>query len=824
MRKKSFHKNSKKAIRKSPKPSIKRGIRKERFLLLDKFFLFFYLAVGFFPHMNTLDVAVSQWYYISILNVVAIGYLLFYKNYIQLNFHSKFSLAIFTGTGAFLIISIISILKSISVSESIVFMVILLNTILALFIIYSILKDKLRELFPFISGVLMLFLVIESLQIIHHFGILNSAEPRSVEIFQGLNPTYGNRNIFAAALIVKMSFTFFVLFNIKDVFLRVVSFAVIFCSVLSILLIGARTAIFSLPIIFLILLVGYYIIHRKSGVQPFLKRILAPLLLVFVLAFVSSLSFNRIHREKLNTFDDLVFTKSKKDLYRDNAKKNSLASDSGRKEFWEAAINGFKSSPIIGVGIGNWKIIEKDRLVYSKKGSNHFYPRRAHNDFLQVLSEMGIIGFVLFILFFATVFYVLIRVVFLQKDQVDRLIALVCISGFTAYTLDSLINFPSERTPIQILGFLIVAITISLTSKQKELKISRKHVQIPIAILGVILVYFTNQIYVSAKYQMIVRNNIRGTNILKDTYKVGYHQMNELYPKMIKLNFMGQPIDYAKAVLAYSEGKYDLAMKHLNLAIQESPYTLEHYSFKSLIFRSNSKYKNQDSAVYYAKKVFDKRPGLINQYNILKRHYKSEKDTAALFDIIMRHTSFVPQNENAWIDKINYYLKYEKDLPRAKELIDSAKLMIPDSKRIADLRIVNNSINSGEVINASDSTRLKRIELQNVLNQASKLFSQRKYNEAYQQFEKGLKMAPSNEEIRLSLALTDIKLKKYKAAIDKLDAVILSNKVTNGKPEYNRGLCYLRLNNKKAAGIDFRASYAKGFSMAKQLDPKILKY
>lgn len=41
-------------------------------------------------------------------------------------------------------------------------------------------------------------------------------------------------------------------------------------------------------------------------------------------------------------------------------------------------------------------MIDKEELVKSAKNSNHFYPRRAHNDFLQVLSEIGVLGFLVF--------------------------------------------------------------------------------------------------------------------------------------------------------------------------------------------------------------------------------------------------------------------------------------------------------------------------------------------------------------------------------------------------------------------------------------------
>ena len=823
MKKKAYHKNSKKPVSKTPKPNIKKGRSKERFLLLDKIILLLYLGVGFLPHMNAFDVAITQWYYISIVNAITLAYIYYYKNFIEVDFHHKIAKFTFLGALLFLFISCLSIVKSISVSESIVFLCILLTTLITFFNLYIILKDKLVELFPFIVYVLSISLAIEAMQIVRHFLVENGSQPRSTELFSGLNPTYGNRNILAASLIIKTSFTFFILYRTRVKWVYGFSLGVIYLSIFSILLIGARTPIYSMPLIFSVLIYGGFYIYEKSRKREFAIKFLLPLLVVFIASYLSALSSNKIHKDRLNTLNDLVFSLPKSELYKEGAEQSiSLASDSGRKQFWSAALDGFNSSPIIGVGIGNWKMIDKENLIKSAKNSNHFYPRRAHNDFLQVLSEIGFIGFSLFLLLFALMYYLLITMFFKKTKNEVGLIALVSLTAFISYSLDALMNFPSERTPVQVLGFLIIAISLSILSRKSEIKIS-SYLKYVLILFGTVLLYLNYQMFTSAKYQMIVRNNIRGKNILKEKYKVGYNQMNELYPSFPKLNFMGQPIDYAKAVLAYSEGKYTEAMHHLDLAIKESPHSLEHYAFKSMIFRSNKVLKNQDSCIYYAKKAFYNRPGLINQYRVLKKHYIQEKDTTSLFDLISRHNNFLPDNEDAWIDRINFYLKYPKNLKKASELIDSAKLVLPESKRIQELRIVKNN-KSSEVVSNRDSLKLKRIELQKILNGASKLFSQKKYIEAQKEFIRGLEIAPANEEIRLSSALTDIKLKRYNDAIEKLNIVISSGKITNGKPEYNRGLCYLRLKKNKLAGIDFRASYDKGFAMAKQLDKRILNY
>lgn len=90
-----------------------------------------------------------------------------------------------------------------------------------------------------------------------------------------------------------------------------------------------------------------------------------------------------------------------------------------------------------------------------------------------------------------------------------RLMTLVSLTGFVAYSLDSLINFPSERTPIQILGFLIIVVAFCLLERSKSIRIGLP-IKISLSVLGILLIFSNYQMFVSAKYQMIVRNNIRG--------------------------------------------------------------------------------------------------------------------------------------------------------------------------------------------------------------------------------------------------------------------------------------------------------------------------
>jgi len=155
-------------------------------------------------------------------------------------------------------------------------------------------------------------------------------------------------------------------------------------------------------------------------------------------------------------------------------------------------------------------------------------------------------------------------------------------------------------------------------------------------------------------------------------------------------------------------------------------------------------------------------------------------------------------------------------------VLDSAKLLNPYNKKIQDLK-VSKVANRVGTARPNKQQKLKD-DIQKHLNKAVKLFSANKLNESYKEFEKASQLNKNNMEIVVNMAVIDIRLNRYDAAIAKLTKVINTGQIKTGKPEYNRGRCYLKKNQKKLAGIDFRASLDKGFHLAKKLDKRILAY
>lgn len=86
----------------------------------------------------------------------------------------------------------------------------------------------------------------------------------------------------------------------------------------------------------------------------------------------------------------------------------------------QAAINMFKAKPIIGVGLGNYGYLYNNyRPVYAPRFN---FIVKAHNAFLEVLAETGVLGFLFFGAWLALIFYSALKKLRLLPVGADRLV------------------------------------------------------------------------------------------------------------------------------------------------------------------------------------------------------------------------------------------------------------------------------------------------------------------------------------------------------------------------------------------------------------------
>ena len=69
-----------------------------------------------------------------------------------------------------------------------------------------------------------------------------------------------------------------------------------------------------------------------------------------------------------------------------------------RLRFYKHALTSISKNLFFGVGIGNWKLVS---IAYDSKDiKQYIIPYHAHNDFLQIASESGVLASIFYIFYF----------------------------------------------------------------------------------------------------------------------------------------------------------------------------------------------------------------------------------------------------------------------------------------------------------------------------------------------------------------------------------------------------------------------------------------
>jgi O-antigen ligase len=143
---------------------------------------------------------------------------------------------------------------------------------------------------------------------------------------------------------------------------------------------------------------------------------------------------------------------------------------SGRTEFWRTAVRIFLDHPIIGVGLDAFGV------AYSVYDTSNGLVRveQAHNDYLQILADAGLLGFGCVAAF---VFLLIRRGIAVVRDApagFRRGAAIGALAGCSGLLVHSFFDFPL-RTPANAFVFLILAAVAVVDIPEVKLKNRRRH-------------------------------------------------------------------------------------------------------------------------------------------------------------------------------------------------------------------------------------------------------------------------------------------------------------------------------------------------------------
>ena len=121
-----------------------------------------------------------------------------------------------------------------------------------------------------------------------------------------------------------------------------------------------------------------------------------------------------------------------------------------RNEIWRASLKMFAAHPILGVGLGGYWV----GITAYHDASGRMTPQEAHNDYLEVLSSGGVVGFAICVWFILVVVRKL-RENLTGADGFERAVRYGAVLGLTGVAAHSLVDF-GLHIMINALVFLVL--------------------------------------------------------------------------------------------------------------------------------------------------------------------------------------------------------------------------------------------------------------------------------------------------------------------------------------------------------------------------------
>ncbi|NNF00566.1 MAG: O-antigen ligase family protein [Pyrinomonadaceae bacterium] len=125
---------------------------------------------------------------------------------------------------------------------------------------------------------------------------------------------------------------------------------------------------------------------------------------------------------------------------------------SGRLHFWSVALQIFKDYPILGSGLESFGVA----FTQYDSWNGALRVEQAHNDYLQTLSDSGIVGFICVVSFIFLLFKRGLNVVRNSTNRFRKNVAIGALAGCFGILLHSFVDFPL-RTNANMLFFLLLA-------------------------------------------------------------------------------------------------------------------------------------------------------------------------------------------------------------------------------------------------------------------------------------------------------------------------------------------------------------------------------
>ena len=712
--------------------------------------LLLYIITGSLGNFGAIDILAPQWIYLGAVNILACLYFLFFGTELVQFGLSKLSKSIFIYVYLFYFIwSGLSYFYAINPTETLLNLPRLGNTFFAIFFCFLLLNN-LKNKVVLISRIFIGFLCFELLSFYSDF--FTQLETKDF-IALNLKGVAGNKNITAASIAFKIPFVLYSIVTVRKGFFKLILSFLLFSAIFSISILYARSAILSSFIVFLIFL--FYSVFTLLTNRPQFKHNLKNLSLTivpYILAVFLNIAFtNSQNKANIGSqLGNIEFTEQ---------------SSNGRFQYWSDAFEHIQDHPIIGAGLGNWKIAS---ISYGKEHvKGYTVPYHAHNDFIHVFAEVGFLGGIAYLSLFGLLTFFLFRLLYVQRkeDGNTDFSLFLLVLPFIIYGIDAGLNFPVARPLMQSALALYMGLLLSIYLNRftsKEVKpIAPKYTKI---ILGLSLMLLIPGIIIHVlSFQSLTQQGRLLYEFNNGTYNLTLAELDEIEDDFPNLTETAMPIKAMKARYFYLNNQKEKAHQYALLGAKDNPQIFFGENLKAQFFTSEQQI---DSAYYYSKLAFENLPNNMPHYNLYMNSLVARKDVVEMnksFETVRALGGDTPIIWTIYLRSLANATGLGNAMTMSKSA-EAFKLFPQDDTIFSLYRILTYG-------------QQRVVQAEQLYKQGNELYNAKDFNAAFDLFNQAFDLDPLEYTYALNSGLALYENKQYLEAVGYLDRVQNSQKV-----------------------------------------------
>ena len=778
-----------KPIPKNPKDiKVKSDLKTTYYLLL----LGYILIPVFTPNFYTLDSNGPKFLAMAILNLISFAVFLTDTDYtkrpeIRSGFFRSFIGIAYT---LFLIISLLSFFNAINLNEALLNFVRIFTVFASTYILFVIFRSNRKYLFH-AAMALNFLLLFDCLTVFYHMYSFIAGQVTTV---YDIKSVYSHKNILASALFVKLPASIWLMFYSTG-WKKQLGYFVGLSAILATIMLSTRAFYLGLVLLLIALIsfatIRFFVARKRSQMLLIVRW--AGLFLLALLVFVVAQRFLFPKTDKILGNIEIVSRLS--------TIRADESSTHARLSSWKRSVKLISEYPVLGVGIGNWKI-QVLKYENPEKG-NYLYQYKNHNDFLEVTAETGIPGGLAYLSIFILILFGFVKASLKAGPDDDSLKFLFFSAfGILAYSVDAFFNFPADRPEIQALFAIYVAsaAAFSATGSVKQntgpvgsplLQKPKRNISGKLIAAGTIIllagsIWILILLVQSLHYQRFVKEDmIRGNFKYSSSFIMGG------LPSIPDLNADCEPIAVNKVRYLIKENRNQDAI-NLLLPDHSSPYDARREYFLAMAYFNLGM---EDSGMVYCYKVLKLKPLLYKTVGRICNVLENKGDLQTPVKLLQDYLDKDKTNREAWLYLLVLSQK-SGDLNKSLGIIDSASKYLPaDTLILQEKEYLENQV------------RIRPFK--DILEKANSYFDNKEFRKAAALYSEIIKKDTTYWKTYELRGMSYFYLKDYQKAIDDLN-FLLKHKPEDTRYYNIRGVCYHYLGNHEAACRDFKTAMDNG--------------